>query len=59
MVFVQHYVLHVDRDIEINALGLEELSCLILSLGFDPQPVYVPLDREKHDVDIATIARDL
>ncbi|EIM84568.1 uncharacterized protein STEHIDRAFT_159233 [Stereum hirsutum FP-91666 SS1] len=51
-------VLRVDRDIE-ETLGIEGLSSFVRSLGFDPNPVYLPLDRDEYLVDIAAAARDL
>ncbi|EIM91765.1 uncharacterized protein STEHIDRAFT_151129 [Stereum hirsutum FP-91666 SS1] len=51
-------VLRVDRDME-ETLGVEGLSSFVHSLGFDPNPVYLPLDRDEYLVDIAAAARDL
>lgn len=51
-------VLRVDRDVE-ETLGVEGLLSFIHNLGFDPNPVYLPLDRDEYLVDIAAAVRDL
>lgn len=51
-------VLRVDKDME-ETLGVEGLSNFVRSLGFDPNPVYLPLDRDEYLVDIAAATRDL
>lgn len=53
------WLLRVDRDME-ETLGVEELrSSFVQSLGFDPNPVYLPLDKDEYLFDIAAAARDL
>lgn len=47
-------VLRIDADV-IETLTIEELSRFLLSLGFDPSPVYLPYDRDEYEVDIAAV----
>lgn len=50
-------VLRVDRDMEVT-LGVEGLLNFVRSLEFDPNPVYLPLDRDEYFVDIVAAAQD-
>lgn len=47
-------MLRVDQDMK-ETMTVDELSSFVLSLGFDPGPVYLPLIRDEYLVDAAAL----